>query len=222
MNFQEPKYENKDICKKCGGFCCKKCGCDYFVKDFDNFKFDYLDNILQEGKISIIASFDFTRLKNGKLVYEPILSLRERNINRDIVDLLSFKTTCASLTEFGCTYDITKRPSGGIALIPSTTGPCYSEINRIEELNKWRTYQKVLSKLVKKYTNMSVEEKIKNDVETLVFNILTENYEGVNLIEIEEIKKMLPYLQECFPNECKNALLKYRNSTSKIIKKKKK
>ena len=69
---------------------------------------------------------------------------------------------------------------------------------------------------------MKIEEKIKNDVETLVFNILTENYEGVNLIEIEEIKKMLPYLQECFPNECKNALLKYRNSTSKIIKKKKK
>ena len=28
------EYENKEICKKCGGFCCKKSGCDYFVSDF--------------------------------------------------------------------------------------------------------------------------------------------------------------------------------------------
>ena len=27
-------YENKELCKKCGGICCKKSGCDYFVSDF--------------------------------------------------------------------------------------------------------------------------------------------------------------------------------------------
>ena len=24
-------YENKELCKKCGGMCCKKSGCDYFT-----------------------------------------------------------------------------------------------------------------------------------------------------------------------------------------------
>ncbi len=32
----EVKYENKEICKECGGKCCKKCGCDYLPKDFED------------------------------------------------------------------------------------------------------------------------------------------------------------------------------------------
>ena len=28
--------ENKEICAECGGKCCKKCGCDYAPKDFEN------------------------------------------------------------------------------------------------------------------------------------------------------------------------------------------
>ena len=28
--------ENKELCKKCGGFCCIKSGCDYSAKDFDD------------------------------------------------------------------------------------------------------------------------------------------------------------------------------------------
>lgn len=27
--------ENKELCKKCCGFCCIKSGCDYSAKDFD-------------------------------------------------------------------------------------------------------------------------------------------------------------------------------------------
>ena len=32
----EVKYENKEICKESGGKCCKKCGCDYLPKDFED------------------------------------------------------------------------------------------------------------------------------------------------------------------------------------------
>ena len=42
MNKQDPKYENIELCKKCGGYCCKKSGCDYFVSDFENMKLEYL------------------------------------------------------------------------------------------------------------------------------------------------------------------------------------
>lgn len=221
MNKQDPKYENIELCKKCGGYCCKKSGCDYFVSDFENMKLEYLQEILDEGRISIIASFDFKRLKNGKLVYTPILSLRARNKNRDIVDLFSFKTRCASLEENGCYYDVERRPSGGVALIAKLERKCYSEIDRLEELRKWEPYQKVLRRLVKRYTKMSVDEKIKEDVENLVYNILTNNYQEVMKEELEDISSMLPLLQECFPEEFLKANERYsKKNTKKLIKSK--
>ena len=29
-------FENKEFCKNCGGYCCVKSGCDYWVDDFDD------------------------------------------------------------------------------------------------------------------------------------------------------------------------------------------
>ena len=63
----------------------------------------------------------------------------------------------------GCYYDINTRPSGGVALIPCSDGPCYSEVDRIEELKKWLPYQKVLARIVKRKTSMNVDQKIKQD-----------------------------------------------------------
>lgn len=216
MNKQDIKYENRDICKKCGGYCCRKSGCDYFVSDFESMKYEYLENILNTGRVSIVASFDFKRIKNGKLIYIPLLSLRARNTNRDIVDLLSFKTRCASLEENGCYYDIENRPGGGVALIPCSNKPCYSEVDRIEELKKWKSYQKVLEKLVKKYTNMTVSEKIKEDVENILYNFYTGNYSDSLQMEIDDVEGMIPLLIECFPEEYLKTILKINNPSTKV------
>jgi len=217
MINKDYKYENTEICKQCGGYCCKKSGCDYFVSDLESTKIDYLEKLLDTGRVSIIASFNFIRLNSGKLIYEVILSLRARNINREAIDLFSFKTTCASLTETGCYYDIKHRPSGGATLIPCADKPCYSEVDRIEELKKWLPYQKVLAKLVKRKTKMKVDDKIKQDVETLVYNILTENYTGVSKREIKEIANMIPLLSECFPTEFINAEIRYKKLSSQNL-----
>jgi len=214
------KYEDKEICKQCGGKCCIKSGCDYFVSDFSSMKMEELDKILNTERVSIVASFNFKRLKNQKLVYEVILSIRERNQNRDIIDLLSFKTRCASLTKNGCSYDLEKRPSGGSSLIPNKDGLCYSKVDRLKELKKWEPYQKILSKLVKKYTNKTVEEKLKEDVETLIYNVLTENYQDSLQVELQDIARMIPLLQECFPQNCEKAIQKYqKEKTNQLVKK---
>ena len=34
--MEQVKNENLDICRECGGMCCKKCGCDYAVDDFND------------------------------------------------------------------------------------------------------------------------------------------------------------------------------------------
>jgi len=210
------KVEDRSICAECGGYCCKKSGCDYFVSDFESMKMDYLDSILDTGRVSVIASCVFKRLGNGKLINTPILSLRARNINRDAIDLISFKTTCASLEDDGCHFSLEDRPSGGAALIPCREGACYSEVDRLEELKKWEPYQAVLGKLVKRRTGMSVDKKIREDVENLFYNTMNKNVDGVAAAELYDVlQNMMPLLLEAYPEEYKNA--KFRISTSSIV-----
>ncbi len=209
----EVKYENKEICKECGGKCCKKCGCDYLPKDFEDLSTNgLLERITGGGDISIISTLNISILPNGKKVIDSILLLRERNINRPIVDLLSYKTSCASLTEQGCKYDFEHRPSGGKNLIPRENGKCYdpTSLNKVEV---WLSYQKVLQRVVKRITGKTVEECLKEDVINLFMDFMLDNTSGVSDNELQEIVILIPHLIQAFPEEyqlanemCKNSL----------------
>lgn len=193
-------YENKEICSKCGGRCCKKSGCDYFISDFEKMETKYLEDFLNEGYASIVATLSLEQLSNGKKVITPILILRARNTNRDIIDLVSMKTRCMSLTDNGCSFDIEKRPSGGSTLIPRENLKCENSVDRLTELKKYLPYQKTLQRLVKKFTGVSYEAKLKMDIENLFYDILIGNFEGVDKIEIVEILDFIPKLTEVYPD----------------------
>ena len=210
------KCEDKNICAECGGVCCIKSGCDYFVSDFKSLKFNYLDNVLKGGYVSIIASLDFERTTGGKLIINPILSLRARNRNREIIDLLSMKTTCLSLSENGCRYSLEERPSGGATLIPKENMNCYSEVNRLEELQKWIPHQKTLQKLVKKYTGKNIYDKLREDVQKLFYDILAQNFKDVSILELTDIQNMIPLLVKVYPKEYQIALS--MSSSKKCVK----
>ncbi len=214
----EKVYENKDICAKCGGYCCKKCGCDYLVSDFDSLKLEYLDKVLATGRVSIIATLSFKNLPNGKLAVTPILSLRSRNIERNVIDLLSLKKSCAMLTSNGCIYSLDERPSGGVHLIPNEKDfhYCHSDIDKIKELYKWLPYQKVLAKLIKKYTGKSVMAKLKEDVINLFCAIIIKGYQDIAYEELVDINDMLPLLEQAFPEELQQAFNLCRPTTKKI------
>lgn len=214
------KIENKDICRECGGYCCKKSGCDYFVNDFENMNINYLNSILQQGRVSIVAALDFKRLPNDKLVGIPVLYLRARNIDRGEVDLLSFKTTCASLEKDGCHYDLEHRPSGGASLIPLQNHRCYSKVDRLAELRKWIPYQNILQRLVKRYTGMSVDSKLRSDAENLFYDVLTENFDGIDKAEILDVLNMLPNLVECYPTEYQQAQKRTQEGLHLLVKRK--
>lgn len=204
------KLENKNICAECGGYCCKKCGCDYFVSDIESFKIDALEELLKTGHVSIVAALDFKHLPNGKLTVNHLLYLRERNIGRDVIDLFSLKRTCASLTEQGCPYTLDKRPSGGATLIPKENMECFSSVDRLEEINKWLPYQKVLERLVKRHTGLSVQAKLKEDAEKLFNEIYNQEYEYVAEAERYDIKKNILELIKVFPEEAKKAEANYQ------------
>lgn len=203
-------FENRDLCKKCGGYCCKKSGCDYWVDDFHDKSYNGLLDALSTGNISIIALLNFKRINNNKLIVVPFLGLRARNTDRDIVDLLSIKTTCSMLTEDGCTYDLENRPSGGVNLIPGESKTLCRPLKKpLEEMMKWEKYQKQLRKIVKKYTGMSVEDKLKEDVENLFLDVLNGNLEKAAIEEQYDIEKLLVLLQQVYSDEYKKAISKH-------------
>ena len=199
------KYEDKDICSRCGGFCCKKSGCDYSTDNFTGLSINALQEKLAEGNMSIVAMLNFHELSNGKLTVSPFLYLRARNKDRDVVDLLSLKKTCSMLTDTGCSYSLEDRPKGGVNLLPRDPKPCVPDVDPYEIVKGWERYQKVLQRLVKRITGMSVDAKLREDVINLYVDILEENFDGVSPIEIEDIRGMIFSLIKVYPEELRIA-----------------
>lgn len=175
-------FENKEICKKCGGRCCKRSGCNYLPTDFEQLSFDYLKKQLDKGEISIVAFFYGYKTNTGILI-KPILHLRVRNVNRPIVDLLSKKTRCSMLSENGCKYSLDNRPTGGVLLIASEDG-CYNLLSEEVCLKEWEKYQEVLKALVTYYTSNSLKEEIEIQVKQATEEIKNE------LILVKEVSKL--------------------------------
>lgn len=204
--------ENTEVCKNCGGRCCKKSGCDYWPSDLPDKTYKGILKFLENGKVSIVAMMNFKRI-NGKLCNFPFLYLRERNTGRDIVDLLSMKTPCSNLTEHGCSYTYEERPSGGKNLTPSKDGLCYPKEDNLQKVLEWSPYQKQLEKIVKRYTGLSIDKKIKEDVVTLLTDIKEENFKNVSELEIIDVKRMLPMLIECYKEQAEQVL----NNSNKLL-----
>ena len=134
----------------------------------------------------------------------------------DIVDLVSMKTTCSMLTDTGCSYSLEDRPRGGVNLLPREPKPCVPDVDPYEIVKGWERYQKVLHRLVKRLTGMSVEAKLREDVINLYVDILEENFDGVSPIEIEDIRGMIFHLIKVYPEELKIAKKKV-NERKKVF-----
>lgn len=199
------EFENSLLCTECGGDCCKKSGCGYLPSDFSSFTKSEIVKALSTGKISISSVLQLRKLKDGKLVVDPLLILRARNRNRDIVDLISLKTPCSMLKEDGCSYDKEHRPSGGVRFIPMPNRECYPLDNQEEVLKQWEPYQGLLGRMVKRFSGMSVDARLREDVTVLFEDVLTENFTDVHPLELQEIFHIVPSLIEAYPDEYINA-----------------
>lgn len=217
--MEKHELENREICAKCGGRCCKISGCMYFVTDFESMKLDYLESVLDTGRISIKAELSFERLSNGKIIVSPILYLVSRNINRDVIDLVSFTNTCASLEKDGCYFSFKDRPSGGVQHVPRENLECYSTFKAHDEIEKFLPYQKVLQRIVKRRTGMSVNEKIKEDVEALFLKIMLKDYSDVPFEERDAFKAVWGILIEVFPEQFKKAFVEFKKTTNVLQRK---
>lgn len=212
------EYENKELCSKCGGRCCKKSGCDYFVSDFKSIDKNTMLKVLGTGNVSIVAAFEINVAANGKTIAIPTLYLRARNEGKGIIDLYSMKKRCSLLTSTGCPYNLEERPGGGVNLIPGEK-ECTNVVSFLDELKKWHPYQGLLAKLVKRYTGKSVDAVLRENVEEVFYEVLCEKFDGVDRLEVADILSGLPHLVECFPDEYVRAKNR-KNNEMKLVRNK--
>lgn len=193
------ELENKSICSKCGGLCCKRNGCIYSTENFKSIDFDTIQKVLDSGKASITAE-----LKCYSEFLSIYLYLRARELNKGKIDLVSYPDACASLTENGCTLDLENRPLGGVYLIPKEYHDCGYLIKSLKSIiDSWMPYQDLLKELVEKNTNMTLEERVRFEVEEMFYYQL--KYENEAKVIATDIKK----LYNAFPEELKKADERY-------------
>lgn len=157
------KNTSKKICSKCGGECCKNCGCHFSPDDFKEISFEYLKKEMEKGYISI----DHV---DGELISQSfgVFILRIRNQGAPIVDLGYKRTPCILLTEEGCKLKYKNRPSGGKLLIPSkkfikdifgcdtSTRNCQTRYTIRDCCYEWKPHQKILVDLIEYFRDKEI------------------------------------------------------------------
>lgn len=161
------KYENHNVCAKCGGRCCKRCGCACSPEDFDN---DYrkIENALMTGKYSIdlvrdsqnpTNSFIFEGLRvtlnrDYLMKYSRVgLIVRTANKGFPVVDLIHHKgdAPCIFLTAQGCSLKYEERPRYARLLAPYAPGICMPMYDTMDIVKEWRPHQEFLYAMAVKY-----------------------------------------------------------------------
>ena len=178
------EYINYEMCKKCGGACCKETGCIYIPTDFKSLTFKSLVKLLDQGNISISGQ-PYSNLLGNAWSYLPYL--RVRNINSDIVDLVTTGSPCKLLTSTGCQLSEQDRPTLGLLVKPTTIGgPCDADYP-IDMVETWLDYSEILSKLIKHYAGKNLIDVFTEQMAIKIKNINDKKKQKKELTPLEEL-----------------------------------
>ena len=130
------KTLNPEMCKKCGGKCCKQCCCAYFPEEFPDLSFEAIYKKISLNEVKIDSLYFLESLYNP--LDEPIHYLRVANKENG---------ECIFLTDMGCKLSYEERPAGGRLLVPFWSG-CYYLYTQKEFIEKWIPHQKLLKDLI--------------------------------------------------------------------------
>lgn len=148
--------ENREMCSKCGGKCCKTYSGAYHPDDFKHELTDaWLQDLLEgnhtytDGK-PILVSIDWVEGVKGGPDGRGYF-LRPRHVGGDIVDP-SWGASCCHLTETGCDLPFDERPWRCRLREPSE---CINDkmdtVEKRESVVPWRLYWKILHQFYLKY-----------------------------------------------------------------------
>lgn len=154
-DYNNPDNVDSETCARCGGICCKKCGCHFSPEDFKDLSYEGLKKEIEKGYISI----DYV---DGEIICSSYGAyiLRIRNQGAPIVDTdYSRRAPCILLGKRGCKLTYEQRPAGAKLLIPNVVNnvlDCYAMYSIDDCCYEWKPYQKVLSALRQHFENVDI------------------------------------------------------------------
>ena len=143
-----PNNENKQLCGKCGGECCKACPGEYTPDDIEPLTADFIAERLIRGEwiIGYIGHFDFDPQyylrPAGKEETGPFIEKRKD---------LDFE--CVYLTGAGCSLKFEDRPEVCRDVIPAEESNCRcggEDCNIWDISEQWKPYYKILLEAAEK------------------------------------------------------------------------
>lgn len=162
------KIENKQLCKECGGSCCKRMACHYSPDDFEEITYESLKKEIEKGFISI-DWWEGNPFENGSdNDIDIAYYLRIRNKDSKIVDP-SWGGECILLTDDGCPLSYEERPKGARMLEPNEDN-CISHYDKRQAARDWYKYNDILYKLVEEFGDYEEDEEL--DLSTALKNVV--------------------------------------------------
>ena len=148
--------ENHDICKECGGKCCKHMGGFLHPNDIEVFDESHIREMLDSGRYSI----DWVEPYGDIPIIDDVYFLRFRHVGASIVDP-SFGGRCVMLTDEGCSLPFEERAYGCKVLTPHSEHKCDDAYYKKQVAEDWDKpeYQELLSKLRNEYDE-PIDQKI--------------------------------------------------------------
>lgn len=148
--------EDKDVCTKCGGVCCKQLPGHTTPSDFDN-DFNIVEEALLSGRYAVDWWENYEEVEtagaNGWYI-RPATKGMEGELKDG-----SWGGECTFLTDKGCELSFENRPEGCRELIPAPDSKegCYTiakEDGKLRSARAWEKYDTEISRLL---VNASLE-----------------------------------------------------------------
>jgi len=140
----EKEYTSHSICKKCGGYCCKKCPGDFVPSDFGNDRETVYNNIIDGLRKGVLAFLTrLIRRDSGCLdtSHEVIVIRPATKPNRKNVYGYG---ECIFLGKNGCELPFSRRPTVCKYLIPVEDKKCRPELPIVFVTMNWIGYGEML------------------------------------------------------------------------------
>lgn len=141
--------ENKEICKKCGGLCCKKMPGIFSPSQFKKTMFDSLIKGF-ESKNLAIDWYEESPFDSENDQIDQVCFIRPRIENHNNLFDPAWGGECSLLTKNGCKLNFKKRPHQCQSLVPFEK-LCFSENSKITNkfdkayyAKKWFPYQEII------------------------------------------------------------------------------
>lgn len=146
MDIKMKRYENIELCKKCGGECCKRIPGIYYPEDFGKTKEEIFNNLkkaFEEG-YTAIDWWDNYEDENG---YEfDAYFIRPKTKNKlNVIRDPSWGGECIFLTDNGCKLKYENRPTVCRMLEPNIEGKCKNHsLSKLKIVGRWLPYNDII------------------------------------------------------------------------------